>query len=506
MKLNKGQTYDILPEEGEAASRTAPSGAKYVSVDTVGGKSVVWNQLYDRTKPTDGENNGITFSRQEDGSLVATGKNIDGTMSYVYTKINVTAGHIYFSKSIRIGDVGKSYLAGVTIGNNAYDRGKGAIATASKTGIASFVVQMFEKGAEAKNKVARPRVFDLTLLFGAGNEPTAEQFERMFPAESYPYNPGEIISSTTANVELEGKNLWNDSDPAFTQVLLNAGFLYNSGVWHTNNIVFSSVNIGTIPPQSVLSYDILADAGLNSRIELFSGETRILSRNLESTGKWIHHNLNIPSGTVIDRIVVNYASRGMCKIKNIQLERGTTETAYSPHTNQSLSTCFPELHSAGTAHDEIDMDGGAIRRNVGTVDLGSLSWSYSDKYEWWTSNSMTGQIVAPVFSSLAANAICNRFEIVKQDENYTKPGVSVWTSGTISVKSDEIKSAEDLSGVTLYFEKATPTTEQVAIPEALQEWLPVEPGGTVTFRNEDESKQLAVPNAVSWVRKLNEVE
>lgn len=200
MKLNKGQTYDILPEEGETASRTAPSGAKYVSVDKVGGKSLVWNQLYDRTKPTDGENNGITFSRQEDGSFVATGKNIDGTMSYVYTKINVTAGHIYFSKSIRLGDVGKSYLAGVTIGNNAYDRGKGAIATASKTGIASFVVQMFEKGAEAKNEVARPRVFDLTLLFGAGNEPTAEQFEAMFPAESYQYNPGKIISSRTATI------------------------------------------------------------------------------------------------------------------------------------------------------------------------------------------------------------------------------------------------------------------------------------------------------------------
>lgn len=45
MKLNKGQTYDILPEEGEAASRTAPSGAKYVSMDKVGGKSIVWNQL-----------------------------------------------------------------------------------------------------------------------------------------------------------------------------------------------------------------------------------------------------------------------------------------------------------------------------------------------------------------------------------------------------------------------------------------------------------------------------
>ena len=82
---------------------------------------------------------------------------------------------------------------------------------------------------------------------------------------------------------------------------------------------------------------------------------------------------------------------------------------------------------------------------------------------------MIGQIAAPAGSSLAANAICNRFEIVKQNDNYIK-------------------------------------TEQVTIPEALQEWLPVEPGGTVTFRNEDESKQLAVPNAVSWVRKLNEVE
>lgn len=84
--------------------------------------------------------------------------------------------------------------------------------------------------------------------------------------------------------------------------------------------------------------------------------------------------------------------------------------------------------------------------------------------------------------------------------------MSVWTSGKISVKSDEIKSAEGLSGVTLYFEKVTPTTEQVTIPEALTEWLPVEPGGTVTFRNADESKQLPVPNGVSWVRKLDEVE
>ena len=49
LKLNKGQTYDILPEEGESASRTAPSGAKYVSVDKVGGQSIVMRLSTRRT-------------------------------------------------------------------------------------------------------------------------------------------------------------------------------------------------------------------------------------------------------------------------------------------------------------------------------------------------------------------------------------------------------------------------------------------------------------------------
>ena len=377
LKLNKGQTYDILPEEGETASRTAPSGAKYVSVDNVGGKSIVWNQLYDRTKPTESRNNGITFSHQEDGSFVATGKNTGGTMSYVYTNVNVTAGHIYFSKSIKPGDVGKSYLAGPTIGNSAYDRGNGAIATASQTGIAKFVIQMFQNGAEAKNEVAHPRLFDLTLMFGAGNEPTAEQFEAMFPADSYPYNPGEIISAKTAT---------------------------------------------------------------------------------------------ITAGT------------------------------------EAITTGFPELRSARAAHDYIDMDGGTIQRNIGAVDLGTLDWIYNSEYRFMIAR-VDGRRAG------AKNLIISRYnlspnEVWQQDTDGVYGGNQ--QNNMIYIKdlnySDPATFKVAIRGVMLHYELATPTTEPVTIPEALQEWLPVEPGGTVTFKNADESKQLAVPNAVSWVRKLNEVE
>ena len=358
IKLNKGQTYDILPEEGEAASRTAPSGAKYVSVYKVGGKSVV-----------------------EDGK---------------------------------------------------------------------------------------------------------------------------IVSSPTAAVELEGKNLWDDSDPAFTKVLTSAGFVYSSGVWQIDSVLSATIGIDKVPPNATFAYDIKCAVGCNARMELISGTTHYRGTNLDSTGQWTHHVILIPEGTVIDKIAIDYNSRKFCEIKNIQLERGTTETAYSPHTKQSITTDFPELHSAGIAHDEIDMDSGAIRRNVGTVDLGTLTWDDNGTFD----NGNVQFIARIPGRAYTSNGLCDRFE--KSEDNALGTYTLRTTGDQITFPAPEGTEInafiESVNGATLYYELATPTTEQVTIPEALQEWLPVEPGGTVTFRNADDSKQLAVPNSVNWVRKLDEVE
>lgn len=47
-------------------------------------------------------------------------------------------------------------------------------------------------------------------MFGAGNEPsTVEEFEKMFPADYYPYNAGEIISAGTEEIVEQGKNLFD---------------------------------------------------------------------------------------------------------------------------------------------------------------------------------------------------------------------------------------------------------------------------------------------------------
>lgn len=43
--------------------------------------------------------------------------------------------------------------------------------------------------------------YDLTTMFGSGNEPVnVEEFEKMFPADYYPYNAGEIVSTGTESI------------------------------------------------------------------------------------------------------------------------------------------------------------------------------------------------------------------------------------------------------------------------------------------------------------------
>ena len=376
MKLNKGQTYDILPEEGETASRTAPSGAKYVSVDNVGGKSIVWNQQIDTSKAVLGTIRGVAFTKKENGNLFISGTATGGIAWLLIGHAKLVQGHKYIAKKL---------------GENVplrFDNLGGGVALNFNTGLEvqtlmgepnGKVFAPVYEGVSVDFEI-NPFIVDLTLMFGVGNEPTAEQFEAMFHEDSYPYNPGEIISAKTAT---------------------------------------------------------------------------------------------ITAGT------------------------------------EAITTGFPELKSAGTAHDVIDMDGGQVIRNVYTVELETLVWNRSD-------NKFRAVLPAKAKASgnynTKNNELCNKYEPITMNDLYAgnvgiaaNPinGETVWIYDNNYETPEQLVTS--LSGAVLHYELATPTTEPVTIPEPLQEWLPVEPGGTVTFQNADETKQLAVPNAVSWVRKLDEV-
>ena len=472
MKLNKGQTYDILPEDSESASRTAPSGAKYVSVDKVGGKSVVWNQL---NNPADNINvKKGTIKLNDDGSITISGTVQDAGK---YNELQISQSLTFKAKMKYMVRTNKTLRISVNGHDKATTKALLYTGAADWTG---YVALDVANGTDVNIERLFVQVINLTLAFGAGNEPTAEQFETMFPAESSPYNPGEIISGTTARIDLIPGNIYPG-----TQSVKYYPCKIAKGETFT-----ASATCG----QSDVKCRFASEDG--SQKDYFS----------LSTGVGGGRYKRVISAQFDIAIVMFDVATGK-EASGFVVEMGEGDGTYKKYFEPSqLPTSFPELRSARAAHDYIELDGGEIRRNVGAVDLETLNWTYSDKYRWIISRDLIGIIATPATSIDIPNVISNKFDIVEQKNNTTLPGLCVWSNGSITIKSENITSAADLSGAVLQYELATPTTEQVTIPEALQEWLPVEPGGTVAFRNADESKQLPVPNGVSWVRKLNEVE
>lgn len=151
------------------------------------------------------------------------------------------------------------------------------------------------------------------------------------------------------------------------------------------------------------------------------------------------------------------------------------------------------------------MDGEQTIRNIGKIKFDELKTKEFESGVFYINHAEIG---AKQFN---ASCLTQGFAFIDEELVNIKPGECNGRGYYFRFKApaeiDTVdKFMEKYGNDYIYFELKTPTTEPVTIPEALQEWLPVEPGGTVTFKNADESKQLAVPNAVSWVRKLNEVE
>lgn len=409
LKLNKGQTYDILPEEGESASRTAPSGAKYVSVDKVGGKSVVWNQL------VCSEAIGSGGTLDIDGGIYTLTPNISSGFSEVQFSNNTPytrkSGHKYYASIDVKSDAWassdnsafctydnlwlKNYMTRVDTSTHSWQKLKGIfVSRQDANAYGNFCFRKYHEETNSPVSVKNAMVFDLTRMFGAGNEPsTVEEFEEMFPDDYYEYCEPTIISSQTDRVDVASAD-------------------------------------GTI--------------------------------------------------------------------------------------TQQITTGFPVLNSAGSVHDYIDLNEGKHRQRVGVVDLGTIDWEqggYNNKTSWvpisWRTN------VKPVqYTNDKANILCNKYctdtadNVEKQVNDKTisvnrNSWVYIYDSAYISVTPQEFKEA--MSGVMLYYELAEEIITDIEIPTELSDWLTVEAGGSVTFHNADETKQLAVPNAVSWVRKLDEV-
>lgn len=204
--IGQGITHQFETDSDTAYAKTVPTGGKLMSVKNVGGRSIVFNQNF---QPRREANNGATVTADSDGTITINGTT---TASYINFR-DVTPEQNKIGKymfkllilnnpdniNMKYGFLNRSQSTPViTSGSSAviYNQTQSEISLGKATGISGFAV-----GTVFTNVKIKIQIFDLTTMFGSGNEPSSvEEFEKIFPADYYPYNAGEIICAGVESV------------------------------------------------------------------------------------------------------------------------------------------------------------------------------------------------------------------------------------------------------------------------------------------------------------------
>jgi hypothetical protein len=202
--MGQGVTHRFETDTDTAYQKTVPTGGKLMSVKNVGGRSIVFNQLVDFSKSKEITANGVTFTFLGDGIVALNGTcTKEGQAIAVATLANVK-GHKYLLRANPLSGVyGVKQLLFSSQGYGDDQTGRGVIITNGSSNAKWYYTLYLYNGVTYDNVKLQPQIYDLTLMLGSGNEPTSvEEFEKMFPADYYPYNAGEIVSAGTEEVSV----------------------------------------------------------------------------------------------------------------------------------------------------------------------------------------------------------------------------------------------------------------------------------------------------------------
>ena len=356
-------------------------------IDKVKGNSVVWNQ---QCKVASGSftTNNLSVVASEGGVL------INGTASPTAILSSVTScltarivGHKYLLKGCPSGGSNATYSFRYN-SNGFGENGKGVIVTCVAAGTSVASDQILEtyvpviciaNGVECNNLLFRPRLIDLTQMFGAGNEPTTyEEFLSRKPkvADEYAYNEGTIVNNKVEAVKVQGRNI------ATSDILLSTSL--NKAKFANAFLHRGTYCISLDIPQSITLYVALFDKnGDNISGSASSlGEGWALNSSMAWWYRFIESGGKLSFSLAKDAIVSIKTSVTLSQTTRIMLNVGTTSLPYEPYEEHTLDLSWVKdikdtegmklfedgMRSAGTAFDEVRKNKAVKRIGVKVFD------------------------------------------------------------------------------------------------------------------------------------------
>lgn len=495
-KLGEGITHQFEEDAAAAYEKTVPTGAKLASVKQIGGKTVAWNQMLNEGS--------FVYSIYgvdpiiDNHKLSIVGTTTQGSNYIFHSNLKLIKDHKYY-----IGDFSSVFGMTLHLHNFTtsehfafaeYDSGSIIYTHSLETG--RFQIYFNNSSGCEVNIVGIPQVFDLTKMFGAGNEPaTVGEFEAMFPDDYYPYNKGELLSAPVSEVVEQGKNLWNPNNEydKFYDFYLPKGM--------TLFVAFKTNYDASV-------FSVLYDDGSN--------EGWYINSNIYEDGyrkRYITLNKNILAIKV-------YGSYHPTDV--FVSTKGFDEITPYHKTSHPISQSILDLPgygwSAGDVHNYVDLENKKYHKRVGKVDLGQIEWirkKATNGMYWFESKigcaNVTVGETPKILNSYGYNTVSCK-DLIDDTLISDKDICNTTTTNTLILRNDVYTDAEtfktDMSGVMLYYQLATEEIADISdlLPEDFLASMEVEPGGTLTFKNSNgDGYRLPVPNTEEYIVKLSEL-
>lgn len=495
--MGQGITHQFETDSETAYAKTVPTGAKLMSVKSVGGKSIVFNQLCDTV--LDNFSDTVSAAYHEYGICKFTAN--------VGDKICIYSGGINGTYAAN-----GAYVAGF-IGETYIEFWGKQIVQITENGNCIVYLRLRGNGNTYDNVSARPEIFDLTTMFGSGNEPASvEEFEKMFPNDYYPYNAGEIVNAGTEEVVEQGKNLFDYTNEIYHGQ--NVSKIEN-GIIYTKGLTSTVLNIPTvIGKEYTLSFKVKSNTtnqgGL--RWSLQKGENTLYAHDSSLIKSEVGYEANTEYQALVS-FVADTDFVSLCSIVgmiyDVQLEEIDTPTTYAPYyqTAHPIPKAIKSLPgygwSAGTAKNYVDYENKRYVQCVGRVDLGTLTWNIDQGIRWYT-------YVLPKYLT-DKNAMCNKLiyssnRELNDESKWINSGAGFFEICVANVTTSADVVAK-ISGVILYYELAEPIVTDIStmIDDDFLRNISVEAGGSITFKNGNGDYRIPVPSEEEYIVKLSEI-
>jgi hypothetical protein len=339
--IGQGITHRFETDSETAYAKTVPTGGKLMSVKSVGGRSIVFNQLV-KPVPTVVTQAGVKFTFSNDGIITLNGTATTTGNAVSLQSVKNQKGHKYLMVANPLSGVyGANQLMFSSQSFGQDSTGHGTIIVNESSNAVWYYTIYVYNGVTYDNVKLQPQIFDLTAMFGSGNEPTSvEEFEKMFPAEYYPYNAGEIVSAGTEEVVV------GDTTHTIPEAIRNLpGYGWSAGTAR-NYVDYENKKY----VQSVGSVDL-------GTLTWITGSTgKVSFQTSQVTGQKLTKNYSVPPNIICSKYSTESQNElwGHINVTGITANANTDGYVYVNDTSYTDATAFKQAMQGVMLYYELE--------------------------------------------------------------------------------------------------------------------------------------------------------